>query len=103
MSEAGEAKRIGATLTKNSGRGQHNKGDCILDGVFTIDIKEYEKSFGLSQTVWAKICSDANANRTEPALKIVLGNRARMMVISETMFLELYDAWKRQYGDITSS
>lgn len=97
MSEKEEAKRIGATLTKNSGRGKHNKGDCILDGIFTIDIKEYEKSFGLSQAVWSKCCSDANANRTEPALKVTLGNQARMMVISETMFLEMYAAWKREY------
>lgn len=98
MSEASEAKRIGATLVKNSGRGKHNKGDCILDGVFTVDIKEYEKSFGLSQTVWAKICSDAVVNRTEPALKITLGNQARMMVISETMFLEMYEAYKEKYA-----
>jgi len=95
VSEAGEAKRIGAVLTKNSGRGKHQKGDCILDGVLTVDIKEYEKSFGLSQTVWAKICSDAISNRTEPALKVVLGNQARMMVISESMFLELWAAYKR--------
>lgn len=98
MSELSELKRIGAIPTKNSGRGKHEKGDGRLDDIFTVDVKEYEKSFGLSQQTWGKICTDAITNRNEPALKVVIGGTARMMVVSETMFLEMYSAYKKVNG-----
>lgn len=86
MSEKSEAKRDGARLTKNSGRGQIQKGDAFLD-IFTVDYKEYAKSFSISKTVWAKICSDARRNgHTEPALKIILGDdvsKIRLWVVAE--------------------
>lgn len=97
MSEAREAQRIGATLNKNSGRGKFNKGDATV-GPFTVDIKEYSKSFSLTEEVWAKICTDSAINRNEPALKIVLNQRTRMMVIGEDMFVELLDAWEKIHG-----
>lgn len=86
MSEKSEAKRDGAKLTKNSGRGHYQKGDALLD-IFTVDYKEYAKSFGITKSVWAKICSDAYRNgRSEPALKIVLGEgdaKVRVWVVAE--------------------
>lgn len=87
MSEAEEIKRMGAKAQPNSGRGKHKKGDAILDG-FLVDIKEYSKSFSLSQSVWGKLCADAHtAGRLIPALNVVLGQqgsrRLRLWVISE--------------------
>ena len=86
MSEKSEAKRDGARLTKNSGRGHYQKGDAFLD-IFTVDYKEYGKSFSISKSVWAKICSDAFRNgKSEPALKIVLGDdvsKVRLWIVAE--------------------
>lgn len=85
MSEASEVKRDGAKAQKNSGRGAYQKGDALLD-IFTVDYKEYGKSFGLSQDVWAKICTDAFRNgQTEPVLKVVLGtanSKTRLGVVA---------------------
>lgn len=86
MSEASEVKRDGSKATKNSGRGQLQKGDAYLD-IFTVDYKEYKKSFGLSKDVWAKVCTDAFRNaQSEPALKIILGEgngKVRLWVVAE--------------------
>lgn len=98
MSEESEAKRDGAKLTKNSGRGHYQKGDAILDGLLTIDYKEYAKSFSLSPSVWAKICTDAVRNVTMPALKVVLGtgnNKLRLFVVSEELFMEMWESWRK--------
>lgn len=60
MSEEKIAKKIGATLIKNSGRGL-KKGDMtktIMKYDFLIDAKE-GKSLSLNQSVWAKVTSDA--------------------------------------------
>jgi hypothetical protein len=97
LSEASEAKRDGAKLTKNSGRGQYQKGDAYL-GIFTVDYKEYPKGFTVSENVWAKICSDAMRNgQSEPALKIILGagnSKTRLWVVAEHIiadYLRLLD------------
>lgn len=86
MSEKAEAKRDGSRLQKNSGRGQYQKGDARLD-IFTVDYKEYEKSFSVSKNVWAKICMDAWKNgNTEPALKVILGSgneKTRLWIVRE--------------------
>ena len=86
MSEASEAKRDGARLQSNSGRGQYQKGDAKVD-IFTVDYKEYKQSFGLSRSVWAKVCTDAMRNgQSEPALKIILGEgneKTRLWVVAE--------------------
>jgi hypothetical protein len=55
MSEESEAKRDGATLQPNSGRGKHKKGDAIL-GPYLIDYKEYAKSFGVSISGCPQYC-----------------------------------------------
>ena len=100
MTEASEAKRDGAKLQPNSGRGKHAKGDAIL-GPFLIDIKEYAKSFSVSKDVWAKISTDAVLKgKLQPALKLVLGpndgHKTRVWVIGDSMFHEMLTAWERE-------
>jgi hypothetical protein len=84
MSERGELKRIGAKAHKNSGRGQYQKGDATWKG-FIIDVKEYSKSYSLSQDNWAKIVTDALRTDLDksPALMVVLGDKhkTRLAVI----------------------
>jgi len=103
-SELYEIKRMGAVAQKNSGRGKHDKGDAILDGIWMVDVKEYAKTFGLSTAVWAKTCTDAfRAGKKEPMLKIVLGegnNRVRLVVISETMFSDMKEAYLKNQEDV---
>ena len=86
MSEKSEIKRDGAKAQKNSGRGSYQKGDALLD-IFTVDYKEYPKGFTVNEDNWAKICMDAlRNNRSEPALKVVLGagsNRTRLWIVAE--------------------
>lgn len=107
MSEELEAKRDGARLHSNSGRGVVEKGDASL-GPFCIDYKEYNESFGVSRSVWAKCTRDALHMRMQPALKLVLGNgeqpagyqdnKVRLWVINDIMFHEMLDAWTEKYG-----
>jgi hypothetical protein len=84
MSERGELKRIGAKAHKNSGRGQYQKGDATWKR-FIIDVKEYSKSYSLSQDNWAKIVTDALRTDLDksPALMVVLGEKykTRLAVI----------------------
>ena len=106
-SELYELDRIGATPVKNSGRGFY-KGDGMLrtdpedkeTNFFTVDVKEYAESYPLSLKNWAKICTDAKFNRTQPMLKVTLGTdektRQRMIVISEEMFNMLWEAYTNE-------
>jgi len=100
--EKEEIKRDGGKPQKNSGRGKIQKGDAILEP-FCYDIKEYEKSFSLSRSVWAKVCDDAfRSGRRHPALKIVLGlagHKVRLWVIEDGMFQEMREAWLEKYGE----
>lgn len=102
MSEESEAKRDGARLQPNSGRGKHAKGDAIL-GPFLIDYKEYASSFGVSISNWAKLSKDAIIKgRLQPAFKLVLGTDAkkvRVWVISDEMFHEMLEAWEEKGMD----
>ncbi len=100
-SEAYELNMLGAIPTKNSGRGKHEKGDGILIP-FCVDIKEAIKSFNLNRNVWLKIASDAlQTNRLRPLLKVVIGepgkDRIRLVIVEETMFKEMHEAWKEKY------
>lgn len=92
MSERREIARDGAKAQKNSGRGRYQKGDAI-DGGYLVDYKEYEKSFGVSKAVWAKICTDARTSgeQLEPVIKIILGSEKplRLAVISWEEFTRL--------------
>lgn len=98
--EKQEIKRDGGKPQKNSGRGKIQKGDAKL-GPFCYDIKEYRKSFSLSEDVWAKTCTDAYTQASEPALKIVLGEpsrKVRLWVLSDDMFKQMLEAWEEKYG-----
>lgn len=96
--ELNEIKRDGATPQPNSGRGQHAKGDAVLEP-FLIDYKEYNESFSVSRANWAKLQKDAfTAGRREPAFKLVLGEegkkeKLRLWVISDAMFHELLETY----------
>lgn len=102
MTEKAEAKRDGAKLQKNSGRGDYQKGDATM-GRFCIDYKEYAESFGVSRKVWAKVSSDAWKMQLLPCLKLVLGTgsaRIRLWVIDDDTFKEMYEAWEEKYGEV---
>ncbi len=80
--EAAELRRMGAKVHKNSGRGMI-KGDGSLDE-FVVDVKEANKTFTLSQDVWAKICTDAmkvDKNKS-PMLQLVIGEGSRKVRLS---------------------
>lgn len=81
MSEKAEAKRIGAKLVKNSGRGM-NKADMTI-GKFIIDLKEVGKEFVVNKQVWRKICSDAATYGYEsvPVLMIKFEAGQRLAVL----------------------
>jgi hypothetical protein len=99
MSEQSEAKRDGATLQPNSGRGKFKKGDAVLEP-FLIDYKEYAKSFSVSIENWAKHSKDAIIRgRLQPAFKIVLGGKLRLWIISDDMFHEMHRAWTEKQGE----
>lgn len=103
-SELSEIKRDGAVPQKNSGRGKHDKGDAVLEP-FLVDYKEYDQSFSVSRSNWAKLQSDAfKAGRREPAFKLVLGEegstqKLRLWVISDAMFHELRETY-HMYQDL---
>lgn len=103
MSEKGEAKRDGAKLQKNSGRGDYQKGDATL-GPFCIDYKEYDESFSVSRKVWAKCNTDAWKMGLQPTLKLALGsktnvNKLRLWVVEDSMFHEMLEAWQEKYAE----
>ena len=93
MSERGEAKRIGAKLHKNSGRGM-KKGDMSWND-YVVDSKEYSKSFSVSQDVWAKVVTDTlKVDKSKsPALLVVLGetHKTRLAIIEGSEFERLVD------------
>lgn len=103
MSEQSEAKRDGARLQKNSGRGHYQKGDATK-GDLSIDYKEHEKTFGLSRNVWAKVCSDALRNGLDyiPVLKVILGagvSKIRLAVV-EWSYLEYLKECERELNEL---
>jgi len=102
MSEKSEAKRDGAKLQKNSGRGQYQKGDATLDD-FVVDYKEYSNSISLNQSMWAKICTDTfKVSRDKyPVLKLVLGEKMkiRLAVIEWELFEQMKKCWEEQNGE----
>mgnify|MGYP003329831168 CR=1 FL=1 len=92
--EKAEAKRMGAKLNKNSGRGM-KKGDGTWRN-FLVDWKFAKKSFTLNKDVWAKVVTDTLKSDREknPALIIVLGegNQTVRLAIIEQEVLEELDS-----------
>ena len=91
--EKAEAKRMGAKVHKNSGRGM-KKGDGTWSR-FILDWKFARKSFTLNKDVWAKVVTDTLRSDKEknPALIIVLGegNDIVRLAIIEQEILEQLD------------
>jgi len=103
MSERGEAKRDGAKLQKNSGRGKYQKGDATWRS-FLVDYKEYEKSISITKEIWAKVCTDTFKVSREkfPVLKLILGkdnNKTRLAVIEWALLEELVECWEENNGN----
>ena len=95
MSERGELKRIGAKQHKNSGRGMVKADGSNED--FVIDVKEYSKSYSVSQDSWAKIVSDTMKvdRKKDPALMVVLGEgnkKVRLAIIEWEVFEQLRES-----------
>lgn len=101
MSERSEAKRDGAKLQKNSGRGKIQKGDATWKN-FVVDYKEYESSISITPTIWAKICTDTfKVSRDKhPVLKLILGskNKTRLAVVEWSLLEELIECWEDNNG-----
>lgn len=98
MSERAEAKRDGAKQQKNSGRGDYQKGDAQWKD-FVVDYKEYASSISISQSIWAKICTDTfKVSRNKyPVLKLILGkdnSKTRLAVIEWTLFEQMVEKWE---------
>ena len=100
MSERSEIKRIGGLAHKNSGRGQYTKSDATWEN-FIVDVKEYSKSFSISQSAWAKIVTDTlRTDKTkDPALLLVLGGKTRLAVIEWSKLEELVENGKSNRSD----
>jgi hypothetical protein len=85
---------MGAKAHKNSGRGMV-KGDASWNE-FVVDIKEANKTFTLSQNVWAKIVTDTlkvDRNKS-PLLQIVIGTenkKVRLAIIEWSELERLVD------------
>lgn len=95
MSERGEAKRDGAKLQKNSGRGPYQKGDAVWNG-FVVDYKEYPKGIRITPDMWGKVCSDAITvdRESNPVLKVIMevgGRKIRLAVLEWEVLEELVD------------
>lgn len=92
MSERSELKRAGFKAHKNSGRGMV-KADGS-DNEFVVDVKEYSKSFSITQDNWAKIVTDTMkvSREKNPVLMLVIGEgnkKIRLAVIEWNVFEEL--------------
>ena len=90
--EKAEAKKMGANLHKNSGRGM-KKADGSTE-TFVIDWKFAKKSFTLNKDVWAKVVTDTLMSDREknPCLIIVLGEGSqtvRLAIVEQEVLEEL--------------
>lgn len=92
MSEKGEAKRIGAKLQKNSGRGKIQKGDATWKN-YLLDFKEFTKSFSITQNVWAKVVTDTLKvdRQKSPAICLILDGKTRLAIIEWSEFERLVE------------
>lgn len=99
MSEKSESKRAGHRLQPNSGRGKIAKGDATTD-VFVIDYKEASKSFTMSRTVWAKVCTDTYKvdKDKHPQLRVIFGEgngKVRLSIMESSLADEMEDVYTR--------
>lgn len=107
MSEKNEARRDGAKLQRNSGRGDFAKGDAKWRG-FLVDYKEYPKGFRLDLDAWAKVCTDTYRvdHSLMPLLKVILGegrDKVRLNVIAHDdleALLDIIDHLQKRVEDL---
>lgn len=89
-----EAKRDGAKLVKNSGRGFH-KGDALIGDEFMVDYKHNAKSFSLTNKNWKKLVLDAwGEDRRSPIIKVIFEDDTKIGIIDWAWlqeFIELYE------------
>jgi hypothetical protein len=86
--EAKEAKRDGANVVPNSGRG-NVKGDAKM-GIWLVDYKFTSKSFSLSLQNWLKHKRDAwKEDQRDPLVKVVFEDGTKVAIIPWEMFEEL--------------
>jgi len=91
--EQSEAKRMGATPHKNSGRGSIKKGDATWKS-FVVDYKHVGKSFTINQNVWAKATTDALKSNADPAIVVVIGesgHKTRLAIIEMAVLEQLIE------------
>jgi hypothetical protein len=92
--EKREAKKDGATLVSNSGRG-NAKGDAKWDD-YLFDYKFNKKSFSLSLKNWLKHKKDAwEDNHREPIIKIIFEDQTKLVIIDYEIFKEMRDGRKK--------
>lgn len=104
MSEKRLAKKDGAKLVKNSGRGWQ-KGDAILSGgpgnwpEFLVDYKEYTSSFSISKKNWEKHKMDAwNQKQRDACVSVALDGDTRLAIIDWDMFMGLlHNTWEDEF------
>jgi hypothetical protein len=85
-----QAKRDGATLRKNSGRGQR-KGDAQL-GDYLLDYKFTEKgSYALNFEAFEKHAKDAWSERLEPIVVVCPGAKRNYAIIDWEHLKELME------------
>jgi C1A family cysteine protease len=84
------ARRDGATIIKNSGRGEI-KGDA-KKGPLWIDYKFTDKkSFALNKAEFAKLSSDAFKQSLEPVIAVIFDSTTRMAIMDWGYVLELHE------------
>lgn len=97
MTEKQEAKRDGARLQSNSGRGKFDKGDATWYN-HVVDYKEYAKSYSVSIENWMKICTDTVKVNVDfqPVIKVILGSKnkkTRLAVVDWDWYAELVEKY----------
>ncbi len=96
-SEKKLAKKDGAKLVANSGRGWQ-KGDAILPP-FLVDYKVYTSSFSISKKNWKKHQADAwDQSEREPLIAVILDGDTRLAVIDWDIFRLFLDHYMENVG-----
>ena len=99
------ARRDGATLIKNSGRGEvkgdAKKGNLLIDYKFTG-----AKSFALNNAEFEKLSHDAFRQGLEPAIVVVFDTTKRRVIMDWGYVLELQaelQRWRDLEADLDGS
>jgi len=89
--ENSEAKRMGAKIHPNSGRGA-KKGDATWNE-YILDYKHFTNSFSITQNVWAKVVTDCLKvdKRKSPAICLILDGKTRLAIIEWSEFERLVE------------